>query len=120
MSLERGVGRGWTKNSGYEWKHRFQTHGFAGLKDLSIVHHSHPPTTPPEVVDRIFSMRQDHPDWGDNRILDLLALYGIRVSHVTGSNRFTENGMGARYDRPLKLEKSVCRSPSSDQPNRSS
>ena len=45
--------RGMDRTSFYEWKRRFQTHGFAGLKDLPPIARSHPQTTPPEVVERI-------------------------------------------------------------------
>ena len=53
--------KGMDRNSFYEWKRRFQTHGFTGLKDLSTAHHTHPQTTPHEVVDRILSLSLDHP-----------------------------------------------------------
>ncbi|RBI82080.1 IS481 family transposase, partial [Rhodosalinus halophilus] len=42
--------RGMDRTSFYEWKRRFQTHGFDGLKDLPPIHKSHPQTTPPETV----------------------------------------------------------------------
>ena len=35
-----------------EWKHRFQLHGFDGLKDLPPIARSNPITIPPEVVER--------------------------------------------------------------------
>ena len=40
--------RGLDRTSFYEWKRRFQTQGFEGLKDLPPIHKSHPQTTPPE------------------------------------------------------------------------
>ncbi len=45
--------RGMDRTSFYEWKRRFQTHGFEGLKDLPPIHKSHPQTTPPETVEKI-------------------------------------------------------------------
>ena len=45
--------RGMDRTSFYEWKRRFQTQGFEGLKDLPPIHKSHPMTTPPETVARI-------------------------------------------------------------------
>ena len=45
--------RGMDRTSFYEWKRRFQTQGFEGLKDLPPIHKSHPQTTAPEVVERI-------------------------------------------------------------------
>ncbi len=34
--------RGMDRTSFYEWRRRFQTHGFEGLKDLPPIHKSHP------------------------------------------------------------------------------
>ncbi|WP_134681768.1 helix-turn-helix domain-containing protein, partial [Paracoccus ravus] len=45
--------RGMDRTSFYEWKRRFQTQGFDGLKDLPPIHKSHPQTTAPEVVEKI-------------------------------------------------------------------
>ena len=36
----------------YDYKRRFQTHGFAGLVDLPPIHKSHPNTTPKEVAEK--------------------------------------------------------------------
>ncbi len=77
--LEAYRRKGMDLNSFYEWKRRFPTHGFAGLKDLSTAHHTHPLTTSPEVVDRILALSLDHPASGCNRIANLLALDGVRV-----------------------------------------
>ncbi len=48
--------KGMHRNSFYEWKRRFQTHGFEGLKDLPPIHKTHPQTTPDEVVQRILEL----------------------------------------------------------------
>ena len=53
--------RGMDRTSFYEWKRRFQTHGFEGLKDLPPIHKSHPQTTPPETVERIKQLALEHP-----------------------------------------------------------
>ena len=45
--------RGMDRTSFYEWKRRFQTQGFDGLKDLPPIHKSHPQTTAPETVEKI-------------------------------------------------------------------
>lgn len=39
--------QGMDRTSFYEWRRRFQTHGFEGLKDLPPIHKSHPQTAPP-------------------------------------------------------------------------
>jgi hypothetical protein len=66
--------RGLDRTSFYEWKRRFQTQGFEGLKDLPPIHKSHPQTTPPEVVDKIKALALAHPAYGCNRHEALLAL----------------------------------------------
>ena len=64
--------RGLDRTSFYEWKRRFQTQGFEGLKDLPPIHRSHPQTTPPEVVERIRALALEHPAYGCNRLEAML------------------------------------------------
>jgi len=96
--------RGLDRTSFYEWKRRFQTQGFEGLKDLPPIHRSHPQTTPPETVARIGELALEHPAWGCNRIEAMLALEGRRVSAITIQKILNEAGLGSRYDRWLALE----------------
>ncbi|TYO89867.1 helix-turn-helix domain-containing protein, partial [Oceanicella actignis] len=56
--------RGMDRTSFYEWRRRFQTHGFEGLKDLPPIHKSHPQTTPPETVEKIKALALEHPAYG--------------------------------------------------------
>lgn len=96
--------RGLSRTQFYEYKRRFQTHGIEGLKDLPPIHHSHPQTTPPEIVERLLAMSLEQPAWGCNRLSDQLKLEGISLSAVTVQNILNKNEMGGRYDRWLKLE----------------
>lgn len=96
--------RGMDRTSFYEWKRRFQTQGFEGLKDLPPIHKSHPQTTAPEVVERIKALALEHPAYGCNRIEAMLALEGRRVSAITVQKILNDHGLGSRYDRWLKLE----------------
>ena len=96
--------RGMDRTSFYEWKRRFQTHGFEGLKDLPPIHKSHPQTTPPETVGKIKALALEHPSWGCNRLEALLRLEGIGVSSVTIQKILNDAGLGTRYDRWLALE----------------
>lgn len=100
--------RGMDRTSFYEWKRRFQTHGFEGLKDLPPVHQSHPMTTPPETVARIHALALEHPAYGCNRLEAMLALEGVRVSAITIQKILNEAGLGTRYDRWLKLEEQLA------------
>ncbi len=75
--------RGMDRTSFYEWKRRFATQGFEGLKDLPPIAKSHPFTTPPETVERLKALALAHPAFGCNRLEHLLALEGPRVSTMT-------------------------------------
>lgn len=97
--------RGLDRTSFYEWRRRFQTHGFAGLKDLPPIHKSHPQTTPPETVERIKELALEHPAYGCNRLEAMLSLEGRRVSSITIQKILNDNGLGTRQERWLALEK---------------
>ncbi|GAB5374623.1 MAG: hypothetical protein AcusKO_10850 [Acuticoccus sp.] len=97
--------RGLDRTSFYEWKRRFQTQGFEGLKDLPPIHKSHPQTTPEPVVARIRELALEHPAYGCNRLEAMLALEGTRLSSITIQKILNENGLGTRVDRWLALEK---------------
>lgn len=53
--------RGLDRTSFYEWKRRFQTQGFDGLRDLPPIHKSHPQNAPEAVVERIKSLALERP-----------------------------------------------------------
>jgi len=92
------------RTSFYEWKRRFQTQGFEGLKDLPTIHKSHPQTTPPETVEKIKALALKHPAYGCNRHEAMLALEGIRVSSITIQKILHEHDLGTKIDRWLVLE----------------
>jgi transposase InsO family protein len=96
--------RGISRSQFYEYKRRFQTHGLQGLKDLPPVHHSHPQTTPPEVVKRLLELSLHNPMWGCVRLSDQLKLQGLSVSSPTIQKILIKHGMASRYERLLKLE----------------
>ena len=100
--------RGMDRTSFYEWKRRFKTQGFEGLKDLPPIPKSHPFTTPPEVVERIKALALSHPAAGCNRLEHLLALEGPRVSSITIQKILNEAGLGTRYARWLALEQQMA------------
>lgn len=103
--------RGVSRTQFYEYKRRFQTHGIQGLKDLPPIHHSHPNTTPPEVVKKMLAVSLEHPAWGCNRLSDRLKLEGIAVSAVTIQKILNKNEMGSRYERWMKLEEKHSKKP---------
>ncbi len=97
--------RGMDRTSFYEWKRRFQTHGFDGLKDMPPIHRSHPQTTSAEVVERILALALQHPAYGCNRIEALLMLEGTRVSAITIQKILNDHELGLREQRWLALER---------------
>jgi transposase InsO family protein len=97
--------RGMTRTQFYEYKKRFQTFGFEGLKDLPPIHKSHPQTTPPEVVERILELAAKHPSKGCKYLSDLLKLEGRSVSGPTVQSILDKHDMGTRFQRLLKLER---------------
>lgn len=99
--------RGMDRTSFYEWKRRFKTQGFEGLKDLPPIAKSHPLTTPLETVERIKELALAHPAFGGNRLEHLLALEGPRVSSITIPKILNDAGLGTRYERWLALEAQV-------------
>ena len=95
--------RGLDRTSFSEWRRRFRTQGFDGLKDLPPIHKSHPQTTPPETVERIKELALEHPAYGCNRLEAMLALEGRRVSSITVQKILNDNALGTRHDRWLAL-----------------
>jgi len=96
--------RGVSRTQFYEYKRRFQTHGIEGLKDLPPIPKSNPLTTPPDQVEHIVAISLEHPTWGCNKLCDILALEGIKISYPTIQNILNKHNMGTRYERLLKLE----------------
>ena len=101
--------RGLDRTSFYEWKRRFQTQGFEGLKDLPPIHKSHPQTTPPATVERIRALALEHPAYGCNRLEARLRLEGIAVSAITIQKILNAADLGTRTDRWLNLTHSSHR-----------
>ena len=100
--------RGISRSQFYEYKRRFQTHGLEGLKDLPPIHHNHPWTTTPEVVQRILEVSLQNPAWGCVRLSNQLKLEGTSVSSPTIQNILIKHGMGSKYERLLKLEEAAA------------
>ena len=92
------------RTSFYEYKRRFQTHGLEGLKDLPPIHHSHPATTPPEVVAQILALSLQNPAWGCCRLSAQLKLRNVSVSSPTIQKILIKNGLASKYERLLRLE----------------
>ena len=64
------------RTSFYEWKRRFQTQGFDGLRDLPPIHKSHPQTTSPDTIPRQVHIPFDGRSGANHCVA------GIRIPHV--------------------------------------
>jgi transposase InsO family protein len=95
---------GMDRTSFYEWKRRFQTHGFSGLKDLPPIPKSQPNQTSPENEAIVLDCSLSHPSWGCVKLSDFLKLQGVSVSSPTVQKILIRNGMASVYDRWLKVE----------------
>ena len=93
------------QTSFYKMRKRFRTHGIEGLKHLAPIHRSHPQTTPPETVQRILDLALQHPSCGCDRIEEILALDGVRLSAITVQKILKNHGLGGVHDRWQELEK---------------
>jgi putative transposase len=58
--------------TGYKWVARFNELGPAGLEDRERAANTCPHATPPEVVDRIVTLRKEHPYYGPKKLRALL------------------------------------------------
>ena len=95
---------GMDRTSFYEWRRRFAEGGIDALKDLPPIHHSHPQTTPPEIVAKIIALSMKNPSKGCCYLSAQLALEGISVSSPTVQDILIKHNMGSRYERWLKVE----------------
>jgi len=95
---------GMDRTSFYEWKRRFQTHGFEGLKDMPPIPKSQPNQTTPENEAKVLECSLAHPSWGCVKLSDFLKLQGVAVSSPTIQKILIRNGLASVYDRWLKVE----------------
>lgn len=96
--------RGISRTIFYEYKRRFDEQGLEGIKDLPPIPKSHPFTTAPEVVERIFELSLLHSARGCNFLSDQLRQEGIVMSYPTAQNILTKQCLRTRYERWLRLE----------------
>jgi hypothetical protein len=93
---------GW--HSCYEWKRRFQTHGFDRLKDLPPIHKSHPPDDAGAAAAADQGSRAGAREASGVGRGAMLALEGIRVSAINVQKILNDNCLGTRIERWFALE----------------
>lgn len=59
---------GISRETGYEWKRRFEQGGVAALEDRPPVAGTHKNQTPDDVADRLVNLRKQHPTWGPKKL----------------------------------------------------
>src|SRR6266545_4958559 len=57
----------------YYWKPRFEAGGYAALSQFASMAPKQPHRTDPSIEQQVVALRQEHPDWGKQRIADELA-----------------------------------------------
>lgn len=63
---------GISRKTGYKWLHRFGLEGEPGLADRSRAPKSIPHRTESSLVERLLSLRREHPTWGARKLLTVL------------------------------------------------
>lgn len=67
-----------------QWLKRYEVEGLSGLKERSHrARRQHPQTTPPVLEAQIVAMRNEHPEFGQDRIAELLRRQGVHISGKT-------------------------------------
>jgi transposase InsO family protein len=65
----------------YRWKRRYNPKHLESLEDHSHrPRHVRQPTAPPELVEAVFRLREEHPRWGKEKLASLLRGEGCQVS----------------------------------------
>ena len=57
----------------YTWKARFRTGGYAALEQFASRAPNRTRRTPDPIAQQVIDLRQQHPDWGKQRLADELA-----------------------------------------------
>jgi transposase InsO family protein len=63
---------GISRQTGYQWKRRFEEDGVQGLEDRPPIARTHPHATDERLVDAVVAIRKAHPTWGPKKIRAIL------------------------------------------------
>jgi len=100
--VELGKRSGFSRDTLHRWKKDYQKFGLIGLKEKSRAHHTHPKTTPPNIVDRIREIRQEH-DFCARKIQIRLQKEGIKMS-ARGIHKVLKREYLVRNKKRIKRE----------------
>ncbi len=90
-----------------EWRSRYQSEGFAGLRDVEDRGTATSRGTSIELATGVKNIAFAHPALGCNRIELLLEKEGVSLSSVTIQKILNENGIGTRRERAAALEEAL-------------
>ena len=102
---------GYSRQQFYEIRGNFQVYGAEGLLDrMPGARGPHPNRVASEVEEAILAHALAHPTHGAQRVADELMLRGVQVSSGGVRGVWIRNGLKARHERLLRLEKTVRKS----------
>ena len=89
----------------YVWKPRFEAGGYSALEHFASRAPKHTRRTPDAVAEQVIALRQEHPDWGKQRIADERAKanrWVPLISPTTVKRILRDAGLWERAPAPKK------------------
>lgn len=109
--VELALRSGFARSTLYLWKRAYEQNGLEGLQEQSRAHHSHPHTTPGEMVALIRTIRAESPMPGAERIaLRLNKRHGITMQWRTIHKVLQREGLVRMKKRVRKNAKPIPKS----------
>lgn len=110
---------GISRETGYEWRARFDAHGTVGLETLSSAPHSCPQETPIGVQEFVIAARKLHPTWGPRTLRPWLeAAYPqvelpapSTIGEILKRNGLVHPRKRRRYTEPFTKPFAKCAAP---------
>ncbi len=96
----------------YYWKPRFDAGGYAALEHFASMAPKQPHRTDPTIEQQIVALRQEHPDWGKQRIADELAKANNWVPVVSPNTVKRILRSASLWSAPMAPEKKGALQPS--------
>src|SRR3972149_4971891 len=69
----------------YKWLGRYEERGISALEDLSHATHTHPNSTPPEIVDSLINTKLKHKNWGPKKAVAWLERHEPEITWPVSS-----------------------------------
>jgi len=92
-----------SRPTGYVWRKRFrECERIEELREKSRRPHRSPKQTEPEIEQRVMALRQQYPDWGAGKLVQLLQREQVALPRITVHRILLRNGLVLDRDRHLK------------------